>query len=470
MKQDLAPHPSRTEVPSAHRSPLIEALRIGAPLGIIVLGFVAFSVLKSMKAAPLNERTLAVAPKVETITVQPHTGGLDFTVDGLVVPFREIDLAAEVAGRIAKRSEKCRAGTYVTAGTPLIEIDGRDYELETERLRRELAQAAVQLEELDVEVSNTKSLVGVAKEQHALQRKELQRNEQLASRKIVSDTELEKAKREELAALNSVIQLENQLQLLNTRRNRLVSAHDLCQSQLEKAQLDLARTKVVAPIDGVIIREMVEEDSYVQKGTSLAKIEDTSAVEVKCNLRMEDLYWLWAQADGAPVGDAGAMTRDYQIPHAPVHVGYELGGRRYRWEGVLSRFDGIGLDERTRTVPCRVLVSKPREVQVVNQGDQNLANVGPPALVRGMYVTVSVHAQPRMTLLEIPQQSLQPGNRVWQVADGKLTVHQVRVADANEDQVLIYSDGSGLQPGMKLVSSPLAVAVDGMAVEEQSAR
>jgi multidrug efflux pump subunit AcrA (membrane-fusion protein) len=106
----------------------------------------------------------------------------------------------------------------------------------------------------------------------------------------------------------------------------------------------------------------------------------------------------------------------------------------------------------------------------VNQGDQNLANVGPPALVRGMYVTVSVHAQPRMTLLEIPQQSLQPGNRVWQVADGKLAVHQVRVADANEDQVLIYADGSGLQPGMKLVSSPLAVAVDGMAVEEQSAR
>ncbi len=248
--------------------------------------------------------------------MQPHTGGLEITVDGLVVPHREIDLAAEVTGRIAKRSEKCRAGTFVTAGTPLVQIDPRDYELEVERLRRELSQASVQIEELDVEVSNTKTLVRVAKEQHNLQRKDLQRQEQLASRKIISDSELEQTKRDELSALNAVIQLENQLQLLNTRRNRLVNAHDLWQSQLEKAQLDLARTKVVAPIDGVIIREMIEEDSYVQKGTSLVKIEDTSAVEVKCNLRMEDLYWLWAQSNEMPEGDAGSITRDYQIPRA----------------------------------------------------------------------------------------------------------------------------------------------------------
>lgn len=472
MKQDLAAPPSRSErsTRTERGSLLVEAARIGAPIGILILGLVAFAVLRSTKAAPQNQRTQAVAPMVETVVVQPHTGGLEITVDGLVVPHREIDLAAEVTGRIAKRSDKCRAGTFVTAGTPLVEIDPRDYELEAERLRRELSQAAVQIEELDVEVSNTKALVRVAKEQYNLQRKDLLRQEQLASRKIISDSELEQTKRDELSALNSVIQLENQLQLLNTRRNRLVNAHDLCQSQLEKAQLDLARTKVVAPIDGVIIREMIEEDSYVQKGTSLVKIEDTSAVEVKCNLRMEDLYWLWAQSNEMPEGDAGSITRDYQIPRAPVHVEYELGGRRYTWEGVLSRFDGIGLDERTRTVPCRVLVPKPREVlRVEGSGDPAFSSVGPPALVRGMYVTVNVHAQPRMTLLEIPHRALQPGNRVWQVVDGKLAIRKVRVADANDDLVLIYADESGLQPGMKLVCTPLAVAVDGMAVEEQAA-
>jgi multidrug efflux pump subunit AcrA (membrane-fusion protein) len=468
MKQDSTILRPRTAGDrAATKSTLSEALRIGAPIGILVIGAVAFAVLAASKEQPVHERPKNTAPMVETVAVRPHSGGLDFTVDGLVVPYREIDLAAEVSGRIAKRCEACRAGSYITAGTPLIEIDARDYELEVERLNRELAQAAVALKELEVEVSNTEALVKLAKEQHALQRKELERQQTLANRKIVSDSELEKAKRDELTALNSVLTHENQLQLLNTRRNRLVSARDLWQSQLDKARLDLARTKVAAPISGVIIKEMVEDDSYVQKGTSLAKIEDTSAVEVKCNLRMDDLYWLWAQESARPV-DSANPTRDYQIPRAPVTISYELAGRRYSWDGVLSRFDGIGVDERTRTVPCRVLVPDPRKVRVGGDGGAADHVVGPPALVRGMYVTVSVHAQPKMTLLEIPQQAIQPGNKVLQVIDGRLSIIPVRVADARDDVVLVYADSSNLQPGTRLVVSPLAVAVEGMAVQERA--
>jgi multidrug efflux pump subunit AcrA (membrane-fusion protein) len=463
MKQDSTVPRGRHD----ERSRAGEAVRIGAPLGILAAGFVAFFALRSLKEAPSRAQEQLAAPIVETIVVAPHEGGLDFSVDGVVVPHREIDLSAEVSGRIARRAEICRAGSYVTRGSPLIEIDDRDYKLEVERLERELSQASVTLQELEVEVSNTESLSKLAKEQLALQRRELERQKQLAVKRIVTDSDLDQAKRDELAAVNSLLTLENQLQLFRTRRNRLESARDLCQSQLEKAQLDLARTKVAAPIDGVIIREMVEEDSYVQKGTSLVKIEDTSAVEVKCNLRMEELYWLWAQESASPEQPAKSPTRDYQIPRALVTVGYELAGRHYEWDGVLSRFDGIGVDERTRTVPCRVLVADPRAVRVNGDGDGAARAVGPPALVRGMYVTVKVHSQPATKLLEIPHRAVQPGNTVWQVVDGRLSIRRIRVADARHDLVLVYADASGLQPGMKLVGSPLALATEGMAVRER---
>jgi multidrug efflux pump subunit AcrA (membrane-fusion protein) len=85
-----------------------------------------------------------------------------------------------------------------------------------------------------------------------------------------------------------------------------------------------------------------------------------------------------------------------------------------------------------------------------------------------MYVTVSIHAQPQMTLLEIPQRAVQPGNRVWQVIDGRLSIRRIRVADSTDDVVLVYAEASGLKPGMKLVSSPLALATDGMAVRERA--
>jgi len=444
----------------------VEVVRIVAPLGIVAIGLAAYLALRSSRELPVRSDDVAVAPLVETMTVEPHLGGLDFSVDGVVVPFREIDLSAEVSGRIAKRSEICRAGNYVTRGTPLIAIDDRDYRLEADRLERELAQASVSLQELDVEAKNTRALAKLASEELALQRKELQRQQKLAEKRVVTDTDLDAAKRQELAALNSLVTLENQFQLLQTRRSRLESARDLWTSQLEKAQLDLSRTRVVAPIDGVIVREMVEEDSYVQKGTSLAKLEDTSAVEVKCNLRMEDLYWLWAQS-GAVGEPARSPTRDYQIPRAPVTISYELAGRRYLWDGVLSRFDGIGVDERTRTVPCRVLVDDPRKVRVEGTGTGVAGPVGPPALVRGMYVMVSVHAQPQTTLLEIPQNAVRPGNVVWQVVEGRLAIRRIRVADSTDEMVLVYAEASGLKPGMKLVSSPLALATDGMAVREQ---
>lgn len=436
-----------------------------APLGVLCVGLMAFFTLRGLKETPQRIDEPDVAPLVETIAVLPHQGGLDFSVDGVVVPFREIDLAAEVSGRVAHRADICRAGNYVAQGTPLIEIDDRDYKLEVDRLERELSQASISLKELDVEVSNTKALARLARDQLLLQRRELQRQQQLTRKGVGTDTDLDEAKRSELAAVNSLLTLQNQLQLFNTRRGRLESARDLWTSQLEKAKLDLRRTKVDAPIDGVIIREMVEEDTYVQKGTSLVMLEDTSAVEVKCNLRMEDLYWLWAQAAaGGSEQPTNSPTRDYQIPRAPVTVSYELAGRRYLWDGVLSRFDGIGVDEQTRTVPCRVLVDDPREVRVEGSG---AGPVGPPALVRGMYVTISVHAQPQMTLLEIPQQAVQPGNVVWHVTDGRLMIRRLRVADSTDEVVLVYAEASGLQAGMRLVCSPLALATNGMSVREQ---
>jgi multidrug efflux pump subunit AcrA (membrane-fusion protein) len=466
MKQDAMPPARSAPTESRSGSLVIDALRIITPLAIVVGGFVAFGALQSLKQEPQRVEEKSLAPLVETALVEPHQGGLDIQVDGVVVPYRELDISAEVSGRIAQKSALCRAGTYVKKGTPLIEIDSRDHQLEVDRLERELSQAAVMLKELDVEVKNTESLLQLAKEQLSLQRRELERQSSLAGRKVITDSDLDKTKRDELTAVNSAMTFSNQLQLLATRRSRLESARDLSQSMLEKAQLDLARTRVIAPIDGVIIREMVEADSYVQKGTSLVKLEDTAAVEVKCNLRMDDLYWLWAQENPNGAPQSPNPTRDYQIPQAPVSVFYELGGRRYLWRGTLSRFDGIGVDERTRTVPCRVLVAKPREVEIQRVEGEQAGAVGPPALVRGMYVTVRVHAQPSTTLLEVPQRAIQPGNKVWQVVDGKLAIRKVRVAESSGDLVLVYAEPNGLEPGMKLVSSPLAVATEGMAVRE----
>jgi multidrug efflux pump subunit AcrA (membrane-fusion protein) len=250
---------------------------------------------------------------------------------------------------------------------------------------------------------------------------------------------------------------------------------------LQKAELDRARTEIKAPVDGVIVRNAVEQGTFVQKGTPLFVIEDTSRVEVRCNLEMDDLYWLLHK--DIPLSAAGEPGQAaYQVPHTPVTVSYEMAGHknvRYTWQGELRRYDGIGMDERTRTIPCRVVVDEPRQVHAVDTATGKTAPnaVGPPALVRGMYVTVQVHARPNVTFVEIPDLAVQPGKRVWRVRDSTLErIESVPLVELVEkpgpdgepqEWWSVPSVESGIAAGDRLVVTPMAGMRPGMEVTEQ---
>lgn len=67
----------------------------------------------------------------------------------------------------------------------------------------------------------------------------------------------------------------------------------LAGTMLERVKLDLERTRVVSPSDGMIVADLVEQDSFVSKGTPLVMLEDTSAAEVKTSLRMDEIARIW---------------------------------------------------------------------------------------------------------------------------------------------------------------------------------
>src|SRR5688572_1815848 len=120
-----------------------------------------------------RDRPHELAPLVQTVSVLAHQGGIDLPVDGVVAPYREIELAAEVPGRILKKNPDCRAGRFVAKGSLLLEIDPRDYQLDLQRLNEQLQQADASLAECDVESANVAKLIVLAQEEHDLQKKEL---------------------------------------------------------------------------------------------------------------------------------------------------------------------------------------------------------------------------------------------------------------------------------------------------------
>ena len=466
-----------------NRTGLVQELRrIAVPLGILTAGVVAFLILSRKDEVPAVPIAAEEAPLVETVRAEAHDRALDIQVDGVVVPYREVELSAEVDGRVQYKADACRAGSYVRRNTLLLKIDPRDHELECKRLRTEVEQAEGNLEELEADIKNTENLMELAQKQLDLQRADFKRQEELHRKGIASNSELDLAEQTRLQAENAVLTLRSQLQVLSARRSRLKAAQEHAAVLLEKATLDLERTELYCPddTDGVIVNDLVEKGDYVRRGTPLVTIEDTAKVEVKCNLRVDELYWLWNQtglgpgpareearttADHATHG-AHAVPADYQIPEAPATVIYRLAGQDYKWDGVLARYDGVGLDESTRTVPCRVVVEAPRDVCATSPDGAPGQCTGPPALVRGMYVTVKIHTKPQASLVRISEAAVRPGNKVWVVRDGKIEILEVHVVETTGNDAIVRA--GPLEAGDHVVVTPLAEVRESMAVREQA--
>ncbi|MEK6239571.1 MAG: HlyD family efflux transporter periplasmic adaptor subunit [Planctomycetales bacterium] len=451
------------------RSAAMEAVRILVPVIVLAVAYLGYQALGgkpkiNAKEPGLDEDRAAL---VETVPVARHQGGLIIEADGSAVPYRMIDAAARISGAVVRKTEICRAGNYVEAGTPLLEIDPQDYELEVERLTTERAQAAANLEELDVQLVNNEELLKLADEDASLMRKHLLRATQLFEKKLTPDSELDSAKRAELGSRNSRRMLRNQTLLLKTRRRRLEQARDLVGVQLRKAELDLSRTKITAPISGVLSREHVELESFVQKGTMLFSMTDVSRIEIQCNLRVKDLAWLW-QGKGTSENeqDSGA---GYQLPRAPVEVSYRLAGRECVWQGELSRFEGIGMDDKTRTVPCRVVVKKPAGARW-SDDDSGASSEATPVLMRGMYVTVRIQAKPDVEFLRVPERAVRPGNVVWWVQDGHLKIERVPFVERDGDVVLVRADKVSFTADDQVVVSATSALQSGVRVREQATK
>ncbi|MEM9587264.1 MAG: HlyD family efflux transporter periplasmic adaptor subunit [Planctomycetota bacterium] len=392
-------------------------------------------------------------PSVEVHRVQSlaETGRkLHLETDGTVVPFREATLATEVAGKIVFKSPLCEAGTFVSKDELLVRIDDTDYKLEVERLTRQKEQAYEQIRELDQEMVNVRRQLDVAKQDVELQQKEVQRLSSLP-RGFASSKEMDQAQRAVLQATQQQVSYDNNLELLSKRRVRLEASERLAATQLRSAEVNLERTQIRAPIDGVIVREDAELNTFVARGNPIVTIEDTSKAEVAVKLRVDQLYWIMQQSDDG--GDHSAAG--YQLPETPASIEYEVAGRGgttvYRWAGRLLGYDGIGLDTQTRTVPVRIVVDEPNKYRdPANRTQETPADL---ALVRGMFVRVRLEIETQASLVVLPARALKPGNRIWQFAAENDVIQDVRDRESQKQRQVTEGDTEKSPPTKETVES-----------------
>lgn len=415
-----------------------------------------------------------LVPLVRVAAIEPFSGSLSLTVSGTVVPHREVRLAAEVSGRIATKTPQCRAGNRVQTGDVLVVIDRENYELALRTAEAELEQSRIMVSETDRELEWLRENVRLAREQVALLEEEFSRNERLGG--VVSRSELDQSKRALLDARTQLASRENTLSTTMTRVDRMTAAFELASRRVERARLDLARTEIRAPFPGVIARDLVEQDDFVQVGTPLIQLEDTELAEVICNLTDNELRWIRRHAPASFPGQTSAESGPwsaYLLPPLPVNI-QDPRDDSATWSGRLDRFDGIGRDELTKAIPVRIVVSQP----VIEVDGESRA------LVRGMFVRCTLEigeasGSSAADLLAVPSLAIRPGGFVW-VLEGdrirKVPVARVDRAGASRRghrdpglAICRLMEG-GLRPGDRVVVSPLSQPTDGMIVSVEESR
>jgi membrane fusion protein (multidrug efflux system) len=196
---------------------------------------------------------------------------------------------------------------HVTAGQVLVELDSADARLAVLRAEAQLGQAIRRVQgyvatdaELAAQIASREANIASARSDVQRAQSDVQRRQALMRGGAVSKEDLTTAEnhlREATAALNAA---QAQLQAAQGARdaNKALIAGVPVQNnpevvaaraQFEQAKLDLQRTVIRAPMDGVIAQNTVQLGQLVQVGSSLMSVVPISRVYVDANFKEAQL-------------------------------------------------------------------------------------------------------------------------------------------------------------------------------------
>ncbi len=417
-------------------------------LTILIVGVVGMKALKDMREPPERRIIDNPGPVVRVLKVEPRDVPLSVAGFGTVRAKHVWSVVPEVSGTIVELSPQVRAGLHVRRGDLLFEIDPRSFRLAVQRIQSRLIQHEKEIAVLQQQRKNDLETLELARHNLSIAEEDLRRDEELARKGTISPRERDRRQQARNEALRSVQNVENQLALNGPRVEQAEAAIEVARAELEEARLKLGKTRLLAPADGQLVQTTLDLGEFVTAGREVASLYGTDAAEIPIAVSMDELRWLPTLSPDhfSPTADSNPASRDL-LPTATVH--WQGGQRDYVWQGKVSRWEA-GLDARTRTLT--LVVEVPRPWDSFRPGEH-------PALQPGMFCRVEISAGSQPHAVVIPRTALHDDNTVYLVSDDRLARRQVEVLRFLQNQAII---SAGLEPGDRLVVSPLSAPVIGM--------
>ncbi len=258
--------------------------RVVAIVVALAVGSGVFAALKATApkldtAAAEAVRTRVVAYVPQRIDVRRAWRGY-----GTARALDSADVPARVTATVASVPERILEGAAVRRGELLAQLDEVDFRAEVDRLDAALAEAQATLDQLDVQQRRLEDRLALEEEDVQIAREELDRVRNLNERNVTNPQDVDRARSADLAARRALTVTRETLDTIPPRRTAIEAQVRGWQAQRRVADQNYLRTKITAPIPGVLEIVDVEPGESVSPGTRVARIVDPSVIEVPVRL------------------------------------------------------------------------------------------------------------------------------------------------------------------------------------------
>jgi membrane fusion protein (multidrug efflux system) len=225
------------------------------------------------------------------------TGGRFVSVDNAYVRADKVSVSAEVAGRVAEVAVV--ENQEVKAGQLLFRIDDEPFGLIYAKAEAQLQSTRDDIDAL--RASYQQKLVQIEMDRVSIDfyKREHDRLKDLAQRAIVTQTQFDTARHNYDVALQQELadrqDLSRILANLGGDPNIPVEKHPLylaALAQRDQAALNLRRTRILAPADGMISNITLRPGDYVKAETPVFSLVESARRWVEANIKETDLTYV----------------------------------------------------------------------------------------------------------------------------------------------------------------------------------
>jgi RND family efflux transporter MFP subunit len=352
----------------------------------IILSFMASASLKIEEKLDAESSAGELPLNVTVEAITPSNHAIQFQATGIVSSRTNINIVPQVSGKVISVNDNFYEGGQFKSGDVLFQIDPIDFELT--------------VRQLEAELSKSQTSLNLAQAESAAAKKEWR---QMRGKRPIPD-------------------LVAKIPQLNDAQAALSAA----QAQLQNARLDLERTVVSMPFDGVVLSGDLSVGQFISAGQNYGSVYDGENIEVKSSLNEQQLYWL-----------QDSDTQNIKLSHASLHGTISTTGFLKRSASVLNpntRFASVAF------------------------GIHDTSKLFMP----GQFVTIDINGPTYTDITVIPLTAYQKNGQIYTVDDNdKLGSFTPDILYSTNDIVMVKN----LKNLTQIVTSKLSGAINGTSVK-----